>query len=81
MKVVVYLLIFRQRGVVCAVAQTQNCLEIRDIHTSGQLPTPVSGLEGSRKHQPGKPSEDQMLQNNNQTALFRISASFFFQLQ
>lgn len=49
MPVVVYLLVFRKCGVVCAVAQAQDCLEVRYIHTSCQLSTPVSSLEENRE--------------------------------
>lgn len=44
-KVVVCVFIFRQCGVICAVAQTQKRLKIRHVHTSRQLPAPVSSLK------------------------------------
>lgn len=51
MQVVVYILTLWKSGVICAVAQTQHHLEIRHVHTSRQLPTPVSSLEEEKKKQ------------------------------
>lgn len=45
MQVVVDLLVLRQRGVVGAVTQTENRLEVRHVHACRQLSTPVPSLE------------------------------------
>lgn len=50
MQVVVNLFILRQSGVIRAITQTQNHLEIRHVHTSCQLSTSVSSLEKQNKN-------------------------------
>lgn len=49
MQVVVCILILWQSGVICAVTQTQDHLEIRHVHTSRQLSTPVSSLQKNKQ--------------------------------
>lgn len=55
MQVVVYLFVLGQSGVICAIAQTQDHLEIRYVHTSSQLSTPVSSLGKKRQRWKASP--------------------------